>query len=252
MYMTESLERAALPAAVAARPAPTPIIEMRGMVRRYKMGRSLVEAVAGIDLTIDRGAFVALMGASGSGKSTLLHLLGGLDKPTEGRIIVDGVDLGQARGRALVEYRRQRVGFIFQSFHLLAQRTALENVEVPMMLSGQAPATRRARARALLAEVDLGERAAHRPSELSGGEQQRVAIARALANRPPILLADEPTGNLDSTTGAGVMGLLRELNAGGLTLVVVTHDPAVAAFADHVVHLRDGRVIEIETREPPP
>ncbi len=245
--MTDLLTRAA-PAA-APSPAP-PLIALQGLVRRYKMGGAVVEAVAGIDLDIARGEFVALMGASGSGKSTVLNLIGGLDRPTAGRIAVDGVDLAQASPRALVLHRRQRVGFIFQSFNLLAQRTALENVELPLMLSGRPVAERRARARALLEQVGLTGRLTHRPSELSGGEQQRVAVARALANEPLILLADEPTGNLDSTTGAGVMRLLRDLNARGLTLVVVTHDPAVAAYAGRVVHLRDGQVIEITVQHP--
>jgi putative ABC transport system ATP-binding protein len=214
------------------------------------MGSGIVTAVDGIDLTITSGEFVALMGPSGSGKSTLLNLLGGLDRPTAGEIMVDGVNLGRARKRDLVEYRRHRVGFIFQSFHLLAHRTALENVEVPMMLSGQAPGPRRERAQGLLAQVGLAARAGHRPNELSGGEQQRVAIARALANEPRILLADEPTGNLDSATGADVMELLRELNRGGLALVVVTHDPRAGAYAGRVVHLSDGRVVDIVIQTP--
>jgi putative ABC transport system ATP-binding protein len=243
--MTELADRLDQPITAAA----PPIITMQGLVRRYKMGSGIVTAVDGIDLTIAAGEFVALMGPSGSGKSTLLNLLGGLDRPTAGEIVVDGVNLGRARKRDLVEYRRHRIGFIFQSFHLLAHRTALENVEVPMMLSGQAPGPRRERARALLAQVGLAARAGHHPNELSGGEQQRVAIARALANQPRILLADEPTGNLDSATGADVMELLRDLNQGGLTLVVVTHDPRVGAYADRVVHLSDGRVVKIEIPE---
>ena len=250
MYMTESMTRIDPAPTTTALAPPAPSIELRGVVRRYKMGSAIVEAVAGLDLTIYRGEFIALMGASGSGKSTLLHMLGGLDQPTAGEIWVEGTDLAKASKRALVEYRRHRIGFVFQSFNLLVQRTALENVEVPMMLSGQPVAARRARARLLLDQVGLSGRLDHRPSELSGGKQQRVAIARALANQPSILLTDEPTGNLDSATGAGVMQLLRELNAGGLTLIVVTHDPAVAAYADRIVHLRDGQILEIETRLP--
>ncbi|HUS16849.1 MAG TPA: ABC transporter ATP-binding protein [Chloroflexia bacterium] len=229
--------------------APTaPLIALRGVVRRYKMGTSLVAAVDGIDLSVESGEFIALMGASGSGKSTLLNLLGGLDQPTSGEIWVNGVNLAGARKKDLVAHRRRHVGFVFQSFNLLLHRSALENVEMPLMLSGQRAPARRERARALLTQVGLGARLDHRPNQLSGGEQQRVAIARALANQPPILLADEPTGNLDSATGTSVMQLLRDLNAGGLTLVVVTHDPAVAAFANRIVHLRDGRILEIETR----
>ena len=231
--------------------AAPPIIMLRGVARSYKMGASAVAAVDGIDLSVATGEFIALMGASGSGKSTLLNLLGGLDQPSAGEIWVAGVNLTRARPRALVEHRRRRVGFIFQSFNLLAHRTALENVEIPLMLAGMGGAARRARALALLAQVGLAGRADHEPSQLSGGEQQRVAIARALANEPPILLGDEPTGNLDSATGASVMQLLRDLNAGGRTLVVVTHDPSVAAYADRIVHLRDGRILEIETREAP-
>jgi putative ABC transport system ATP-binding protein len=238
------------PAPDAPATAP-PMITLRGVTRAYKMGASTVAAVDGIDLSVAPGEFIALMGASGSGKSTLLNLLGGLDQPSAGEIWVAGVNLTRARPRALVEHRRRRVGFVFQSFNLLAHRTALENVEIPLMLAGVSGAARRERARALLAQVGLAGRAGHEPSQLSGGEQQRVAIARALANEPPILLGDEPTGNLDSATGASVMQLLRDLNAGGRTLVVVTHDPSVAAYADRVVHLRDGRILEIETREGP-
>jgi putative ABC transport system ATP-binding protein len=238
------------PAPDAPATAP-PMITLRGVTRAYKMGASTVAAVDGIDLTVAPGEFIALMGASGSGKSTVLNLLGGLDQPSAGEIWVAGVNLTRARPRALVEHRRRRVGFVFQSFNLLAHRTALENVEIPLMLAGVSGAARRERARALLAQVGLAGRAGHEPSQLSGGEQQRVAIARALANEPPILLGDEPTGNLDSATGASVMQLLRDLNAGGRTLVVVTHDPSVAAYADRVVHLRDGRILEIETREGP-
>jgi putative ABC transport system ATP-binding protein len=238
------------PAPDAPATAP-PMITLRGVTRAYKMGASTVAAVDGIDLSVAPGEFIALMGASGSGKSTVLNLLGGLDQPSAGEIWVAGVNLTRARPRALVEHRRRRVGFVFQSFNLLAHRTALENVEIPLMLAGVSGAARRERARALLAQVGLAGRAGHEPSQLSGGEQQRVAIARALANEPPILLGDEPTGNLDSATGASVMQLLRDLNAGGRTLVVVTHDPSVAAYADRVVHLRDGRILEIETREGP-
>jgi putative ABC transport system ATP-binding protein len=243
--------------ALRTEPAPdapataAPMITLRGVTRAYKMGASTVAAVDGIDLSVAPGEFIALMGASGSGKSTVLNLLGGLDQPSAGEIWVAGVNLTRARPRALVEHRRRRVGFVFQSFNLLAHRTALENVEIPLMLAGVSGAARRERARALLAQVGLAGRAGHEPSQLSGGEQQRVAIARALANEPPILLGDEPTGNLDSATGASVMQLLRDLNAGGRTLVVVTHDPSVAAYADRVVHLRDGRILEIETRERP-
>jgi putative ABC transport system ATP-binding protein len=213
------------------------------------MGPALVSAVAGIDLDIEKGDAVALVGPSGSGKSTLLNLIGGLDKPTSGEIWVDGENIAKAPARRLVEHRKRRIGFVFQSFNLLPQRTALENVEVPLMVDGVPRAERRERARELLEKMGLGARTAHKPSELSGGEQQRVAVARALANRPIILLADEPTGNLDSATGTEVMHLLRDLNSEGLTLILVTHDMSVAAYANKIVRLRDGKVVGIDRSE---
>jgi putative ABC transport system ATP-binding protein len=224
-----------------------PIIKLEGLTREYRMGPSIVSAVAGIDLEVASGEAVALVGPSGSGKSTLLNLVGGLDRPTSGDIWVDGENISRAAPKRLVEHRRKRVGFVFQSFNLLPHRTALENVEVPLIISEIPSAERRDRARGLLDRVGLSARTSHRPSELSGGEQQRVAIARALANQPSILLADEPTGNLDSTTGQDVMALLRQLNEQGLTLVIVTHDPNVAGYARRIVHLRDGKVVSIET-----
>lgn len=226
-----------------------PIIKLVALGRQYRMGPNFVSAVAGVDLDIARGEAVALVGPSGSGKSTLLNLLGGLDRPTSGEIWVDGENIAKSSARRLVEHRKRRIGFVFQSFNLLAYRTALENVEVPLMLSGLAGKERRARARELLEQVGLGARTGHRPSQLSGGEQQRVAVARALANKPQILLADEPTGNLDSATGTEVMHLLRDLNKQGLTLILVTHDMAVAAYADRIVRLRDGKVVSIEVAE---
>ena len=222
------------------------IIKLRGLTRQYRVGPQHVDAVAGVDLEIARGEAVALVGPSGSGKSTLLNLLGGLDRPTSGEIWVDGEDLARAAARRLVEHRKRRIGFVFQSFNLLPYRTALENVEVPLMVAGLPRNERRERARALLKQVGLEARMGHRPSQLSGGEQQRVAIARALSMKPLILLADEPTGNLDSATGEGVMRLLLELNEGGLTLIIVTHDSAVAAYAHRIVRLRDGKVVSIE------
>jgi putative ABC transport system ATP-binding protein len=211
------------------------------------MGPNFVAAVDGVDLEIEAGEAVALVGPSGSGKSTLLNLIGGLDRPTSGEIWVDGENIARAPAKRLVVHRRTRIGFIFQSFNLLAHRTALENVEVPLMLAGLPRKERQARARELLTRMGLGARTDHRPSQLSGGEQQRVAIARALANRPSILLADEPTGNLDSATGAEVMSLLRELKSGGLTIVLVTHDMTVASYMDQIVRLRDGKIVAIES-----
>lgn len=219
------------------------VVRATGLTRRYKMGDAFVEALRGVDLTIQRGEFVALVGPSGSGKSTVLNLIGGLDRPTSGQVWIDGVELSATDERALTRHRREHVGFVFQTFNLLPRLTAEENVALPLMFSGVPHLERLGRARALLERVGLAHRLTHRPSQLSGGEQQRVAIARALVGQPALLLADEPTGNLDTTTGGEIMALLKELNQeSDLTLLVVTHDPEVAAFADRVVKLRDGRV----------
>jgi len=219
------------------------VVRTVGLARRYKMGDAFVDALQGVDLEIARGEFVALVGPSGSGKSTVLNLIGGLDRPTAGEIWIDGKELSASDEKALTHHRRQHVGFVFQSFNLLPRLTAEENVALPLMFSGIPEKERRARARELLERVGLAERLTHRPTQLSGGEQQRVAIARALVGQPALLLADEPTGNLDTTTGVEIMRLLKELNQEhGLTLLVVTHDPEVAAFADRVVRLRDGQV----------
>jgi putative ABC transport system ATP-binding protein len=219
------------------------VVRAVGLTRRYKMGDTFVDALRGVDLTIARGEFVGLVGPSGSGKSTVLNLIGGLDRPTSGQVWIDGTELGGSDEKTLTRHRRQHVGFVFQSFNLLPRLTAEENVALPLMFSGVPEKERRARARALLERVGLGARLTHRPTQLSGGEQQRVAIARALVGRPALLLADEPTGNLDTATGAEIMHLLRELNQEqGLTLLVVTHDPEVAAFANRIVKLRDGQV----------
>lgn len=223
----------------------TPAIRITDLHRRYEMGDAHVDALRGVNLTVARGEFVALVGPSGSGKSTVLNLIGGLDRPTEGQIWVDGVELTAQDERSLTAHRRHRVGFVFQSFNLLPRLTALENVALPLMFSGQPERKRLSRARTLLEQVGLGGRLSHRPTQLSAGEQQRVAIARALVAEPALLLTDEPTGNLDTATGGEIMALLKALNAErGLTLLVVTHDPEVAAFADRIVRLRDGRVAE--------
>jgi putative ABC transport system ATP-binding protein len=229
------------------------VVRTVGLTRRHKMGDAFVDALRGVDLTIARGEFVALVGPSGSGKSTVLNLIGGLDRPTSGQVWINGIELSASDERTLTRHRRQHVGFVFQSFNLLPRLTAEENVALPLMFSGVPEKERRARARALLERVGLGPRLTHRPTQLSGGEQQRVAIARALVGQPAILLADEPTGNLDTATGAEIMALLKELKQDqrsarspdrrrGLTLLVVTHDPEVAAFADRIVKLRDGQV----------
>lgn len=225
-----------------------PLIHLRGLTRHYRTGKTLVTALADVEFAIDRGEFMALVGPSGSGKSTLLNLIGGLDRPSAGEVIVDGLSLGSASEQELVRHRRERVGFIFQSFNLLPTFNALENVEAPMILAEVPKHERGARAMSLLDSVGLAQRVLHKPNELSGGEKQRVAIARSLANRPALLLADEPTGNLDSKTGAIVLDLLCALlKAQGLTLVLVTHDPEVAARADRIIHLRDGSIQHIET-----
>lgn len=226
----------------------TPLIRARSLARRYTMGKESVMALNGVDLDIRRGEFVALVGPSGSGKSTLLNLIGGLDRPSGGEIWVEDLELGQASDNRLVRYRRDRIGFIFQSFNLLPTRSAVENVEVPLMLAGQNRKARRERALDLLGRVGLGKRAGHKPNELSGGEMQRVAIARALANNPALLLADEPTGNLDSKTGKDILNMLGELlRTQGVTMVLVTHDMNVAGYADRIVHLLDGKIQRIET-----
>lgn len=228
----------------------TPLIRAIALARRYQMGKTSVDALRGIDLEVAPGEFVALVGPSGSGKSTLLHLIGGLVRPTGGEVWVNGMELGRSSDRELVRYRRDMLGFVFQSFNLLPIKTAWENVAVPLMLASVPLERRRARALALLEQLGLGQRANHRPAELSGGEQQRVAIARALANQPRLILADEPTGNLDSRTGGEIMALLRRLvHDEGLTLLLVTHDMSVARYADRIVHLHDGAVQFVETME---
>ena len=222
-------------------------IQLVEICRHFELGSANVKALDKINLEIDQGEFVALVGPSGSGKSTLLNLLGGLDRPTSGELSMQGLGLQDATETQLTAHRRHNVGFIFQSFNLLPTLTALENVALPLMISGVPIKERQERAADLLKRVGLEHRQAHRPTEMSGGEQQRAAIARALVNNPQLILADEPTGNLDSSTGDEVMQLLRNLNAeSGVTLIVVTHDPEVAAYADRIVHLRDGGVDRIE------
>jgi putative ABC transport system ATP-binding protein len=228
---------------------PATFLKAEGLRKEYRQGQKALEVLCGIDLAIRRGEFVAVMGPSGSGKSTLLNVLGGLDRPTSGTISVEGQDITALDQDALCRYRRDRVGFIFQSFQLLATMTALDNVAFPMVFSGVPPRERRARAEKLLAEIGLANRAHHKPSELSGGEQQRVAIARSLANSPDLLLADEPTGNLDSTTGKEVMNLLKRLHREGRTLIVVTHDEHIARHAQRVLHMLDGRWIPRRTEK---
>jgi len=221
-------------------------IKLTDLTRHFQRGETAVRALNNVDLEIQTGEFIALVGPSGSGKSTLLNLLGGLDKPTSGELLMGDTPLHTAGEKELTLHRRYQVGFIFQSFNLLPRLTALENVAIPLMLSGVSKAEREDRAQTLLETVGLGQRSGHYPSEMSGGEQQRTAVARALLHNPSIILADEPTGNLDSKTGQETMNLLRELNKEhGITLVVVTHDDEVAAYADRIVRLRDGAIESI-------
>jgi len=221
-----------------------PLIDAVDLTRRYAVGPSTVEALRGATLAIAAGEFVAITGPSGSGKSTLMNILGCLDRPTGGHYRLAGVDVGALDGDARAEIRNRQIGFVFQSFNLLARTTALENVELPLFYGPTPIDEQHERARIALARVGLAHRAGHVPSQMSGGEQQRVAIARALVNEPALLLADEPTGNLDTRTSAEIMQMLRDLNAvHGLTVVVVTHEPDVAAAADRIVSFRDGRIV---------
>ena len=219
------------------------MIEMHGIRKVYSTGRMEVEALRGIDLTIGEREYVAVIGPSGSGKSTLMNLIGCLDTPTSGEYLLSGERVAGLDRNQLAEIRNRRIGFVFQSFNLLSYSTALENVELPLLFAGAATAERRERAEAMLERVGLADRMHHRPTELSGGQMQRVAIARALVNKPAIVLADEPTGNLDSTSGHGIVGLFEELHAAGQTIVIITHDPSVAKLATRRIEVRDGRIV---------
>jgi putative ABC transport system ATP-binding protein len=220
-----------------------PFIRIKALKKHYHMGGQVVRALDGIELDIEAHTFTVVMGPSGSGKSTLLYLLGGLDRATSGEIAVQGQRLDQMDENALALFRRRTMGFVFQSFNLIPSMTALENVFFPMQFAGVNAARRSLQARKILEQVGLGNRADHRPTELSGGQQQRVAIARALVNDPSLILADEPTGNLDTSSGAAVMQVLSDLHTSGRTVLVVTHDPRMIHFATHKIFLLDGRIV---------
>ena len=224
------------------------MIEIRDLAKIYRMGEETVAALAGVSLSIERGEHTAIIGPSGSGKSSLMNILGGLDRPTRGTYRFEGEDVGEMDDDSLADFRSRRIGFVFQSFQLLPRLSALQNVELPMVYAGLLPAERRERAAAMLERVGLGSRMGHRPTQLSGGQQQRVAIARALANAPDLLLADEPTGALDSQTGKDVLALFHQLNAEGLTILIVTHDHDVAAQAGRRVTFRDGLIVSDDKR----
>lgn len=220
-----------------------PLIRITGLKKHFQMGGNTVRALDGVDLEIPANTLTVVMGPSGSGKSTLLYLLGGLDRPTAGEITVNGERLDQMDENALALFRRKTMGFIFQSFNLVPSMSALENVAFPMQFAGVPAAMRNEASRSLLEQVGLADRSHHTPSELSGGQQQRVAVARALVNDPMLILADEPTGNLDSQSGIAVMQLLSDLHRAGRTVLVVTHDPRMAGFATHRIFLLDGKVV---------
>lgn len=219
------------------------LVEAVDLVKLYRMGEETVRALDGVSFALAQAEYCAIVGPSGSGKSTLMNILGGLDAPSHGRVLVDGADIGALDDAELAAFRNRTIGFVFQSFNLLPRLTALENVELPLIYGGVAAKDRREQAGALLERVGLGDRMGHRPTQLSGGQQQRVAIARALAGRPALLLADEPTGALDSATGREILGLFDDLNREGAAVVLVTHDHDVAAATRRTIEMRDGRIV---------
>jgi putative ABC transport system ATP-binding protein len=219
-----------------------PIIETRDLWKTYIMGSEEIHALRGVDISIEKGEYVAIMGPSGSGKSTLMNLIGCLDTPTKGSYLLNGKQVNQMNDNELARIRNEEIGFVFQTFNLLPRATALHNVELPLVYAGVPARERQERARETLRRVDLDQRMSHKPNELSGGQRQRVAIARALVNNPSILLADEPTGNLDSKTGVEIMALFERLHQTGNTIVLVTHEADIADHAHRIIHIRDGKV----------
>jgi putative ABC transport system ATP-binding protein len=232
-----------------ARPAH-PVIELRHVVKTYRMGEVEVHALKGVSVTVQRGDFVAIMGASGSGKSTLMNIIGCLDVPTRGRYWLDGIDVRQLDEAALARIRNRKIGFVFQSYNLIPRTSALSNVELPLTYAGIGRKDREERAMAALDAVGLGDRMGHLPSEMSGGQQQRVAVARAIATNPALILADEPTGNLDTASSIDVMQIFRQVNAERRTVVLITHEEDIADYARRVIRLRDGVVVSDERRVP--
>ena len=231
---------------VATSPGAVDVIRVAGVAREFAMGTEVVHALRPLDLIVPRNEYLAIMGPSGSGKSTLMNILGCLDTASQGKYWLNGTNVSQMSETQLAHVRNREIGFVFQTFNLLARATALRNVELPLLYAGVSAAERKERATAALEQVQLGDRLQHKPNELSGGQRQRVAIARAMVSRPALLLADEPTGNLDSRTGIEVLALFAEVHAQGQTIIVVTHDPDIAAHAQRRVMLRDGQVVSDE------